>query len=302
MPSAVDVMRPGHWVKNVIVFFPVVFAMRIGDAQAWAMAALAAAAFCLASSAAYIINDIYDRKRDCKHPRKKDRPLASGRMGVGAAVVEALVLMASAIAVALAVNLLTAWAVLAYLVLQAAYTYFLKRKMLLDVICIAIGFILRAVAGAVAIAVEISPWLFVCTFTICLFMGFCKRFNEIVTMANWTEAKEHRATLVGYTPELLTHLVTLSAGVAVVSFLLYASSPLTVARFGTEYLIYTVPLVVYGIFRFVMLSMRGVYADPTDLMLRDRPFQITGILWIAAAIAVINWGRALQVWLKGLYG
>ncbi|HUS46671.1 MAG TPA: hypothetical protein VM098_01020, partial [Phycisphaerae bacterium] len=111
----------------------------------------------------------------------------------------------------------------------------------------------------------------------------------------------HRPTLAGYAPELLTHLITLSAGVAVVSFLAYASSPATVGRFGTDYLIYTIPLVTYGIFRFAMLSMRGLYADPTDLMLRDRPFQLTAVLWIAAAAAIIQWGRALKAWLDCLY-
>ncbi|MHC4982222.1 MAG: decaprenyl-phosphate phosphoribosyltransferase [Planctomycetota bacterium] len=298
--AAVQLARPGHWIKNVIVLFPVIFAMRIGDGQAWLKAGLAAVAFCLASSAAYVINDIYDRDKDSRHPRKSGRPLASGRMSLAAAAGEGIILAAAAAGVAFSVNWLTAVTVLAYVALQLAYTFYLKSKMLVDVICIALGFVLRAVAGAVAIAVEISPWLFVCTFTLCLFMGFCKRCNEIVTMPGGAEAREHRPTLSGYTSELLTHLITLSAGVAVVSFLLYGMSPRTVGNFGTNYLIYTIPIVVYGVFRFAMLSMKGAYADPADLVLRDRPFQLTAVIWVAAALVVIRWGRSLQAWLESL--
>ena len=302
--AVIELMRPGHWVKNIIVLFPVVFAKQVGQGRAWLLACLATAAFCLASSAAYILNDICDRDRDRRHPRKSGRPLASGRISAVAAGIEAVLLAAAAVGVALSVNLvggrvnfMVFFAVLAYLVLQVAYSAVLKSKMLLDVICIALGFVLRAVAGAVAIPVEVSPWLFVCTFTICLFMGFCKRYSEMIAMPDRTEAREHRLTLAGYTPELLTHLVTLSGSVAVVGFLVYAMSPLTVGRFGTDYLVYTSPLVVYGIFRFAMLSMKGVYSDPAELVLRDRPFQLACVLWIIAAAVVIQWGVALQEWL-----
>ena len=162
--------------------------------------------------------------------------------------------------------------------------------MLLDVICIAIGFVLRASAGAVAIRVAISPWLFICMFTICLFMGFCSRYNELVTIGDRAVAGNHRQTLMTYTPDLLTHLITLSAGIAVVAFLFYGLTESTVRQFGTHYFVYTLPLVVYAVFRFAMLSMKGCYADPTDLILRDRPFQITAALWMASAVGIIVWG------------
>jgi 4-hydroxybenzoate polyprenyltransferase len=186
---------------------------------------------------------------------------------------------------------------LAYLVLQLAYTYYLKRKMLVDVICIALGFVLRAVAGAVAIGVPISPWLFVCMFTICLFMGFCKRCNEIATMGPMPDAHQHRRTLLDYSLELLTHLITVSASIAVVALLLHATSKRTVGNLGTNYLIYTLPVFIYGVFRFAMLSMKGIYKDPTDLFLRDRPMQLAVLLWVAAIVAIIRWGKPLQHWL-----
>ncbi len=294
LTAAIKLARPRHWVKNVIVLMPVIFAMRIGDAGAWAAAALAAAAFCLAAGAVYVVNDIADRQRDRLHPDKRTRPLAAGRVSLRAAAIEAGLLLAAALAVAAAVNGLVLAVVGAYVLLQAAYTFYLKRKMLLDVICIALGFVLRAVAGAVAIPVEPSPWLFICTFTLCLFLGFCKRCNELATLGETDNAHRHRPSLAGYRPELLTHLITLSAAVAVVAFLLYGASDMTVARIGTNYLVYTLPLVVYGVFRFAMLSMTGRYADPTDLILRDRPFELTIAVWLALAVAIVYWGRDIQ--------
>jgi len=213
--------------------------------------------------------------------------------------VTAVALALAAAAVAACVNWAVLLVVLMYLVLQLGYTYFLKQKMLADVLCIALGFVLRAVGGAVAIGVEISPWLFVCTLTICLFMGFCKRCNEIATAGQAAKAELHRPVLVGYSSELLTHLITVSAGIAIVAFLIYATSARTVDQkhLGTDYLIYTLPLFIYGVFRFAMLSMMGAYSDPTALFLRDRPMQLTVLLWIAALVAIVRWGKDLQRWL-----
>ncbi len=300
LKSLLRLARPSHWIKNLIVLVPVVLAVRMDDAGAWAAAALAAAAFCFAASAVYIINDIYDREKDRLHPCKKDRPLVTGRVNIPVAATAAGVLTIAAAAVAISVNPMVLVVVLAYLVLQLAYTYFLKRKVLVDVICIALGFVLRAVAGAVAIGVAISPWLFVCMFTICLFMGFCKRCNEIVTMGGTPGAAQHRRTLLDYSPELLTHLITVSGGIAVVALLLHATSDRTAMKLGTNYLIYTLPIFMYGIFRFAMLSMKGIYRDPTDLFLRDRPMQLAVLLWVEALVVIIRWGKGLQQWLAGL--
>ena len=300
LKHAIRLARPKHWIKNIIVLFPVVFAQRMDDPHAWSSAALAAVAFCLVSSASYIFNDIFDRDKDRLHPRKSGRPLAAGQISLSAAAAEAALLFAAAVAVAWTVNQIVLGIILAYLLMQLVYTLWLKQKMLVDVICIAMGFVLRAATGAVAIPVEVSPWLFVCTFTICLFMGFCKRCNELATLAVREEARQHRRTLGGYSPELLTHLITLSAGVAIVAFLLYASSNRTVDNLGTNFLIYTLPAVVYGISRFAMLSMKGVYSDPTALILRDRPFQYTMAIWFATIIAIIFWGHDVEQWLRSL--
>jgi 4-hydroxybenzoate polyprenyltransferase len=299
--GTIRIARPDHWVKNVVVFLPVVFGMRACDGGAWVKACLAAVAFCLVSSFGYIINDIRDRENDRLHPRKKVRPLVSGELGVRTAAIEAVVFVVAGLGVSTALSPLLSVVVAAYVVLQVCYTLLLKQKALVDVICIAMGFVLRTVGGAVAIGVMISPWLFICMFTICLFMGFCKRYNEIVTIGDRREAENHRNTLIAYTPDLLTHLITLSAGIAVVAFLFYGLADSTVRQFGTNYFVYTLPVVVYAVFRFAMLSMKGSYADPTELILRDRAFQATVLLWVVSAVAIILWGRDLAGWMQELY-
>jgi len=292
--------RPRHWVKNVFVLAPIVFAMRMGDADAWGQVALAFAAFCLASSFAYVVNDIRDRRRDRLHPVKGRRPLAAGRISVPAAAAEAVVLLLASVGLAWRANLFVLGTVAAYILLQLAYSFGLKRKMLVDVIAIALGFVLRAVAGAAAIPVEASYWLIICTFTLCLFLGFCKRANELATLGSGEEARAHRATLAGYNLALLTQLITLSAAIAVVSFLLYATSPRTVQAFGTPYLVYTLPLIIYAIFRFAMLSLEGKYADPTDLIVHDWPFLLAAVLWGASAILIIRYGPQIGPWIVHL--
>jgi 4-hydroxybenzoate polyprenyltransferase len=301
MAKPIDLIRlarPRHWVKNVIVLLPVVFARRADDARSWLLAAAAAGAFCLVSSAVYVLNDLCDRASDRHHPRKKDRPIAAGRVGARPAVIAAGLLVLGGAALTLPGGLPLAAMVGAYLALQIGYSLGLKHVMLLDVICVALGFVLRAAGGAVAIDVVVSGWLVVCTFTICLFMGFCKRYSEIATLVDPDIARSHRPVLDGYSPELLTHLITLSAGLAIISFLLYASSPRTVQEFDTTGLVYTLPLVVYGVCRFAMLSMRGTYTDPTELILRDRPFQLTVLLWAIASALLVLYGSQVPGSLK----
>jgi 4-hydroxybenzoate polyprenyltransferase len=296
----VTIARPKHWVKNAVVLLPVLFGMRMTDGSAWAAAGLAAAAFCLVSSFAYIINDLGDMDSDRRHPIKKCRPLAAERLTVGTAAVEAIALLCGGLVLASAARPALLTVVGMYAVLQIAYSLVLKHRALVDVIAIAVGFVLRAAGGAVAIGVAISPWLFICMFTLCMFMGFCKRYNELAMFGDPRQAGALRTTLLAYTTPLLTHLITLSAGIAVVGFLLYGLSVSTMEHFGTDYFVYTLPVVVYGVFRFAMLSMQGTYADPTDIFFRDRPFQATVALWMAMAVIIIAWGKDIQVWLEQL--
>jgi 4-hydroxybenzoate polyprenyltransferase len=277
------------------------FGLQMYNAGAWVRAIAATAAFCLASSFAYVINDIKDRESDRAHPEKKDRPLASGRISVRAAAIEAVVLAVGSLALGQGLSFLVTGIISVYLLLQIFYTVSLKERVLVDVICIALGFVLRAACGAVAIGVVISPWLFICIFTLCLFMGFCKRYSEVVTMGEGVHAASHRVTLLEYTPELLTHLITLSAAIGVIAFLLYGLSERTVEQFGTNYFIYVLPVVVYGVCRFAMLSMKGAYSGPTDIILRDRPFQLTVGIWVVAVLAIIRYGKSIEGWIQGTF-
>ncbi|MBN1123657.1 MAG: decaprenyl-phosphate phosphoribosyltransferase [Sedimentisphaerales bacterium] len=290
-------IRPHHWIKNIVVILPVIFGMQMGSVQAWLQATVAAGVFCLASSGMYILNDIFDRKNDRQHPVKRKRPIAAGDITVGHAWGWATILTISALVIALVLSRGVFIVTVGFLLLQIAYTTVFKHAVLLDVICIALGFVLRAVCGAVAIGVEISPWLFICMFTLCLFMGFCKRYSEVKMFADVEAARNHRATLLDYTPELLTHLITLSAGIAIMAFLAYSLNVRTIEQFGTSYFVYSLPLVVYAVFRFAMLSMNGAYQDPTDLILHDRLFQFSIVLWMLMIFFIIQFGPALQDWL-----
>ncbi len=285
----VRILRPAHWVKNFAVLLPLFFAMKIDDAQSCVLGGIAAVIFCLVSSFVYIINDIKDREQDSLHPHKCSRPIASGQVSIAHAFTAAVVSIILALLAAYIFVPSILPFVGAYIGLQLMYSFGLKRVVLLDVICIAMGFVIRASAGAAAIGVEISPWLFICMFTVCLFMGFCKRYNEKAAFATHEQAKMHRHTLMDYTPELLTHLVTLSAGLAVISFISYAMSPQTIAHFGSQKLVYTLPVVVYAVFRFAMISMQGIYEGPTDIILKDRPYQAATFIWCVWVFVVINW-------------
>lgn len=285
----IKILRPNHWVKNFAVLLPIVFAMKINSVSACISSVTAMIIFCMVSSFVYIMNDIKDRRQDIIHPRKKCRPIAAGTVKTSWAVFIAAIFITVAIIWAkISVQRILPF-VGFYIGLQVAYSFGLKKIVLIDVICIAMGFVLRASAGAAAIDVQISPWLFICMFTVCLFMGFCKRYNEKAAFETQSEALMHRDTLIEYTPELLTHLVTLSAGLAVMSFISYAMSPLTIAHFGSEKLVYSLPLVVYAVFRFAMISMRGIYEGPTDIILKDRLFQVAALLWCLWTFTVINW-------------
>ncbi len=295
-------MRPAQWTKNLFLFAGLVFGLKLVDWVSVWHVLLGFAYFCLVSSGVYILNDIRDRNEDRLHPTKRLRPLAAGTVSVPAAATLAILLLAVGLGAGFVLDRGFFIVAVAYVVLQAAYTFGLKHVALLDVILIGAGFVLRAVAGAVLVHVEISHWLVLCTFTLCLFMGFSKRRCELSAMADnsRSDLARHRKTLVIYTPDLLNHMTTLTAGIAVVSFMLYATDKRTLDVFGTNYLVYTLPMVVYAIFRFALLVEHGRVDGPTAVLLRDRPFQAALVLWGLAVLAVIYRGRDLRTWLVNI--
>lgn len=285
--------RPQQWVKNTLVFAALIFANRITDTSVWIKAGSAFLAFSLVASAIYIFNDLLDRKNDIHHPVKMYRPIASGKVKVSQALIFAIILMVIGFAFG-AININLLLTLCAYIVLQIFYNFLLKHKMLADVICIAVGFVLRAIAGAVAIPVGISEWLIICTFCLCLFLGFCKRYCEI-NMLDKITGVTHRKTLEGYTPELLTHLITLSATLAIVTFLLYSTSEQTLMKFNTNAFIFTLPVIIYCICRAAMQSMCGKYSGPTELILKDKSLLTGIILWIIMIVLIIIFADRIQL-------
>jgi len=292
----VELLRPAQWIKNVVVFAGPAAGLKLSSAQSLRHAVVAFVAFCLAASATYALNDVVDRKADASHPTKRLRPVARGVIRASTAILMAAVLAATAISLTTLLLSTTVTIVLvAYLALTLAYSLTLKRRVILDVIVVAIGFVLRAFAGSTAVGVPTSEWLIACVFTLCLFMGFGKRRCEIAMIGNADEIGQHRRTLVRYTPDLLNHLLAVSAGIAVITFLLYtldtSGHP---SPFQKQHLFYTLPLVIYGIFRFAMLTELGIHSGPTEIVLKDRAMLLAIVLWAFCALVI-----AYQVQLFG---
>lgn len=284
-------MRPQQWVKNVFIFAGLVFAHRLTDPYSIRLTLAGFVCLCLVSSLVYIINDVNDREEDKLHPRKRNRPVASGAVSVSTALIFAGLLLILGMGGSFFLRREFGYVAAAYFVLQLLYTFSFKHAVILDVIAIGIGFVLRAVSGAVLIGVEISPWLILCTFTLCLFMGFGKRRCELNALGDQPiDARHHRKTLAVYTRDLLNHMTTLTAGIAIVSFMLYTIDDRTVSQFGqlgSRSLLCTLPIVVYAVFRFAVLVEHGQVDGPTDVMLKDRPFQAALILWALAALTIV---------------
>ncbi len=288
--ESIRLLRPVHWIKNVFVFAALVFSRRLAGPLAESLPAVGLAVgafvcFCLASSAIYILNDILDRQTDSVHPERRNRPIAAGRMTVAAALAIGAGCALLALIGSLILSQGLAAIIVAYMLLMVFYSVGLKHVMILDCALIALGFCLRAVAGAVAIDVVISPWLVICTFALTLFLAFSKRRGEIAQLQENSEA--FRKTLGEYTPELLAHMLDVSSVLAVVCFLLYAMDFRTQELFGTNHLVYTSPVVLYCIFRFSALTQKGLYSDPVKLILKDRPFQVGLVLWAVLCVGII---------------
>lgn len=283
--ALLQLMRPKHWTKNIFLFAALVFGQQLTDPEAVGRAVGGFICFCLAASAVYIFNDIIDRQADRLHPEKRNRPLAAGTISVGLAAAASVLYAAAALAGSLVLGRSFAAVVLAYIALVVLYTLLLKRIMILDCIVISVGFCLRAIAGAEAVGVFISPWLIVCTFALCLFLAFSKRLAELAQLGD--DSESFRKTLAGYTPELLAHMVDVTSGLAVMCFLLYAMDERTLRLFGTNNLVYTTPFVLYCVFRFSASMQKGGYCDPVQFILSDWPFQTGFVLWVLACVGIV---------------
>lgn len=272
-------LRPQQWIKNFFVFAALIFARKFTDVAAIEKALAAFALFCLVSGGVYLINDVVDYDKDRQHPVKKSRPIASGAVNKKLALVLAFVLIILSVSLSYVINRELSAVVLAYALLNLFYSLYLKNVVILDIISIALGFVLRVIAGAVAIGVIFSSWLLLCTFFLTLFLAIGKRKTELTILGS----TERRAVLDGYSLELLNQMNAVVLPSTLITYALY-----TFSSWHSQWLILTVPVVLYGLFRYLYIVDKKSVSDngPSDDLLYDRPLQLTVTVWILIILAI----------------
>lgn len=284
--AIVKSMRPAQWTKNFFVFAALIFAQRFFDYSLLIKTFGAFAVFCLISGAFYIFNDVMDREEDRAHPKKSQRPIARGDIGKTEALV---VFSAMALIGLVAAFLLQRYffiAVALYFLLQLAYSLRLKHVVILDVFVIAAGFVVRVIAGGLVINVPISSWLLICTTLLALLLAMGKRRHELVLLEN--QATNHRPILKEYSAYLLDQMIAVVTASTLIAYCLYTISEETVAKFGTNHLIWTSAFVLYGIFRYLYLvHQKGKGGSPEEIILQDTPLLLNILLWIGAVVLIL---------------
>ncbi len=291
LAAVVVSLRPRQWVKNLFVFAAVIFSQNLLTPLVWpALAAFVI--FCGLSGAVYLINDVADMERDRLHPVKRLRPVASGDLPKSAAAALGTLLLVASLAAAFALARPFGLVALGYGALLVAYSFWLKYVVILDVLTVAVGFVLRAVAGAEAVDVDISGWLIICTILIALFLAVGKRRHEYLALQG--TAAVHRPILAEYSEGFLDQMIAVVTASTAMAYALYTMWPETVAKFHTRLLPLTFPFVLYGIFRYLyLLYHRDLGGNPSDLLLSDRALLLNTLLWMATLIAIIygrGWG------------
>jgi 4-hydroxybenzoate polyprenyltransferase len=279
-------LRPEQWTKNLIVFAGLLFGGRLMDVEQILLATATFAIFCALSGSVYLFNDVADREADRAHPLKSSRPVATGALSVRTAVIAGGFLGAAAIQSAVLIRPALAAVAGTYLILLLMYSALLKHVVIVDVLTIAAGFVLRAVAGAVAVSVPISQWLLVCTTLLALFLALSKRRHELILLAEG--ATEHRRILTEYSPYLLDQMVAVVTASTLVAYAIYSTSAETAERLHTDRLGLTIPFVLYGIFRYLYLvhQKRGG-GSPSTLLLTDRPLLACIALWVVSVMVIL---------------
>jgi len=291
MGALVRSLRLRQWIKNLLLFAGVLFSQRLGEPEMALRALAGFIGFGFLASAGYLINDLRDVAADRQHPVKRLRPIASGALSAAAVVAAATPLVGAGLAIALWLGPGFLSVAVSYTLLNLLYSVVLKRQVLLDVFAISVGFVLRAMAGVellrpVAPDTQLSPWLLVCTFFGALFLGFAKRRRELANAGE--QASRQRPVLDRYSPELLDGLLAVTASASLIAYALYTIWPGTVAKFGTEALLYTVPFVAYGIFRYLYLVRATEQGeDPSLVLIRDAPLAVCVGLYLVTVLVIL---------------
>ncbi|HJN76358.1 MAG TPA: decaprenyl-phosphate phosphoribosyltransferase [Myxococcota bacterium] len=273
-------LRPTQWVKNVFLLAALFFSLEFTNLESVIKAAWGIGAFCLVSSTGYLINDVLDREADAKHPRKRKRPIASGALPVPVAWVEATFCFAGGLTAAWLLDPMFFAVALVYFLNTMLYTLWGKQQVILDIMMISLGFLFRAVAGAVAIGVWISPWLILCAGFFALFLGFNKRRGELSVLSE--KAGEHRQILREYTTSMLDEFQAITSSGTIISYALY-----TVLGSPNPLLVVTVPFPLYGVFRYIYLVQSGEDGDPSHLVLKDKLIMLTGVLYGIVLVGIL---------------
>jgi len=285
----IQAMRPHQWTKNFFIYAALIFSQNFFNFPLLLKSTVAFSAFCLISSALYIFNDLKDLEEDKRHPLKSKRPLAAGKIKKSTAILSIIVLSLLGFSSAFTLNTSYFVIILVYFSIQMAYSMKLKHIVILDVFVVALGFLIRVVAGGLAIEVFLSSWLLICTMLLALFLALSKRRHELVLLED--EASEHRPILEEYSPYLLDQMIAVVTASTVIAYCLYTISEETVTKFGTTNLIFTVPFVLYGVFRYLyLIHQKSEGGSPEGLIIKDKPLLIDIFLWIATAVIILYLG------------
>lgn len=279
-------MRPVQWVKNILIFAGLIFSQNFFSPPLLLKSLFAFVLFCGISSSVYILNDILDLKNDKLHPIKSKRPLTSGELSIPSALIFSLILGMISVILSFFLQRHFGLVLTIYFFLNLLYSRYLKHIVILDVMCVAAGFVLRAVAGALVIQVIISSWLVVCTILLALFLGFSKRRHELVLLED--NAVEHRKILAEYSPYFLDQMIAVVTASTVVAYAFYTLSPEVMEKLGTKYMNLTIPFVLYGIFRYLyLIHQKKEGGRPTRMLLTDKPILINIVLWLVSVFLIL---------------
>jgi 4-hydroxybenzoate polyprenyltransferase len=277
-------MRPHQWYKNLVLFVSIIFSLNIRNLQMWSIVILAFFVFCLISGGEYIINDIIDREKDRNHPKKQKRPIASGMLKLNHALLFAIILIIGGLIASYFINIQFMILSILYILLILLYSLILKHIIIVDMLVISIGFVIRAIAGGVAINVFISPWLIVCTFLAALFLAIAKRRHELVLLGD--EGKNHRKILSDYSTMVLDQMMSIATAALIISYSMYTFLS------NNYYMMLTIPFAIYGIFRYLLLVHLSNFGGEAEMLFKDRGMQICIALWGATAIGVLYIGKS----------
>lgn len=280
-----ETMRPKQWVKNVFVFAPLVFDVKFFNLVYLSKTVAGFALLCLVSGAVYIINDLADAENDRHHPRKRNRPIASGRLPTGVALAAAILIPVVSLPAGFLLAPLFGAILLLYLLLQIAYSFSLKNLVIIDVLVIAAGFVLRVAAGVpLVVAERFSPWMYVCMALLALFIGFNKRRHELVLLQG--NANAHRESLEDYNLPLLDQIIGIVTAATLVAYAFYTFSAPNLPP--NHAMMLTIPFVLYAVFRYLYLvQVKGLGGEPEEIVLRDRPFQLGVLLWGLSVVLIM---------------